>query len=158
MCVRCGVCRDTLKTPRVYIHNIPVCTGNQAHGDALDAYTPSSLLNTQPHTATHNRAQHNGRQSTNDDYKHTQRSQAPATRDRPPERTRNTKPRNQHNADNRNNRQTQVHGNTRDETLTQSQKTTDNTTDRQQTHKERQRQTHDTKQQRNTKHSTRIKK
>ena len=78
--------------------NVPVCTGTKPtwkkkeawcrytwgrfERDAFDAYTPSSSLNTQPHTATHNnRAQHNERQSTTNDYKNTQRSQAPATLD-----------------------------------------------------------------------------
>ena len=43
----CAVCCGTLKTPRVYVQNIPVCTGTgrfeRAHGDVLNVHTGSVL-------------------------------------------------------------------------------------------------------------------
>ena len=59
--VRCGVCRGTLKNPRVYTQNVPVCTGTTrtsiktcargagTHGDVLNGHTGFSARHTTRH-------------------------------------------------------------------------------------------------------------
>ena len=163
-CVVCGVveCRDTLKNPPVYIQDVSVCTGTKPtcikHMWAWCRYTRKRFERTHggsmhtpllPLPNTHNHIQQQKTQRHTQTHTHAQRSQAPAARDRPPERTRN---KSLETNTIQTTETTNKHRYTRDETRAQSHETID----KQQTHKERQRQTHETTQQRNTKHATRV--
>ena len=103
--VRCGVeWRDKRsRENQHHAHMFYACgvgRGAGTHGDVLNVHTetrpmhtplPSPpISHTQPHTATHNKQtrRHKDTKTQRQTYTHTQRSPAPATPDRPPERTR----------------------------------------------------------------------
>ena len=75
VCVRCGVCRDTLKNTTCAHSNVPTHVGVAIHTGRRARWRHSFFFpqHTQQHTATHNnRAQHNERQpTTNDKRKYT---------------------------------------------------------------------------------------
>ena len=93
VCVRCGVCRDTLKNPtfvhskrplvyRHQAHMYKICgRGAGAHGDAFDAYTASSSLNTHNHIQQHTTIEHS---TTKDNRQLTIASTRSETKHQPP--------------------------------------------------------------------------
>ena len=180
LCVWCGVCRDTLKNSRVYIQNVPVCTGTKptcvkhvgvvpvhtgrlerTHGEAFDAYTPSSSLDThndiQQHTTTEHSTTKDNRQLTTTSTRSETKHQPPATAHLSEHETQAKKPTQDRQLKQPKNTSTRENER-RDTSPEPRDNRQHNTTERQQTHKERQRQTHETPHQRHTRpesHKTR---